>query len=246
MSVYLFFMGMKKLSFLIVGLGWVLLAQAQQTIFNVPSSNMTPTHQIMAQIQLDVNSQQMRSMTTFDYGLGHHWEVGVNLYHFDYLPPEHTWLHNDTTTHIPYAPLLLFNAQKTIDLTESLHVGLGGQTGLNVAGTHKSAWVGWAYANLGCDFAQKHYKAVAGAYAGNRRYLADGPTAGIHVGIDAGIWYEKLHLLADWATGSHDYGQLMVGAEVYLSKHVPLAVGWRRANQDGEQALVIQLTFSPD
>jgi hypothetical protein len=65
------------------------------------------------------------------------------------------------------------------------------------------------------------------------------------MGVDAGIWYEKLHLLGDWATGTHEYGQLVLGLEVYLQKHLPLAFGWRRSNQDGSQGLVIQLIYTP-
>ncbi|GAB3255696.1 hypothetical protein GCM10027347_17020 [Larkinella harenae] len=236
---------MKTYCFLVGLLLSSLTLQAQQTLFSVPSSDMTPAHQILAQVQLDINRQEVRSMTTVTYGLGHNWEAGLNLYHLDYQRPEHTWLRNDTTIQIPYAPLLLLNAQKTVDFNENLHLGLGGQTGVNVAVRHQSAWVGWGYANLGWDFSHHHYKAVAGLYAGNHRYLADGPRAGFHLGLDAGIWYEKLHLMADWATGKHDYGQLVLGAEVYLGSHLPLAVGWRRSNQDGGQALVVQLTYSP-
>ncbi|MFC5408330.1 hypothetical protein ACFPMF_03360 [Larkinella bovis] len=237
---------MKNFSILAACLAISLTVEAQQTIFNVPSSDITPANRIMAQVQVDFNREQVRSMSTLDYGLNHQWEIGLNLYHFGYQPAEHHWLRNDTTTQIPYAPQLLLNAQKAFDLTENLHLGLGGQTGINVPAQHKTAWVGWAYGNLAYDVADKHYKTVAGVYGGNHRYLADGPTVGIHLGIDAGIWYEKVHVLADWASGTHDYGQLMVGAEVYLGKHLPLALGWRRSNQDGEQALVLQLTYSPD
>lgn len=219
---------------------------AQQTIFNVPSSDMTPKHKILAQQQVDINGEEWRSTTTFNVGLGRDWEVGVNLYNLDYLPPQHSWQRNDTTTQMPYAPLLLVNAQKTVDLTENLHLGIGGQTGLNLyPTTHSSSWVGWGYVNLGGSFADEHYKTVIGGYAGNNRYLSDGTTVGMHVGFDAGIWYEKLHLLGDWASGKNEYGQLILGAEVYLHKHLPLALGWRRSNQDGQQAVVVQLTYTP-
>jgi hypothetical protein len=65
------------------------------------------------------------------------------------------------------------------------------------------------------------------------------------MGFDAGIWYQKVHLLGDWATGTHEYGQLVVGLEVYLHEHLPLALAWRRSNQDGNQRLVVQLTYTP-
>ncbi|UHG94113.1 hypothetical protein [Spirosoma oryzicola] len=237
---------MKTIYLLFWLLSCSLSALAQQTIFSVPSSDMTPKHKILAQQQVDVNAEELRSSTTVNYGLGRNWEVGVNLYNLDYLPQQHTWQRNDTTIEMPYAPLLLLNAQKTFDLTESLHVGIGGQTGLNLYPTKdRSSWVGWGYVNLGGSFANEHYKTVVGAYAGNQRYLAEGSTVGFHAGFDAGVWFEKVHILGDWATGTHEYGQLVLGAEVYLQKHLPLAVGWRRSNQDGQQAVVVQLTYTP-
>lgn len=220
-------------------------SRAQQTIFNVPDSDITPAGKPLAQQQIDLSGNEIRSMTTFDYGLGGNWEMGVNLYNVDYLPRQHTWQRNDTTLEMPYAPLLLINAQKTIDLTSQFHVGIGGQTGLNLFPTSQSTWVGWGYLNLGGSFADDHYQTVVGAYAGNAPYLGAGATIGFHLGVDAGIWYEHVHLLGDWATGTHDYGQLVLGAEVYLQKHLPLAIGWRRSNQDGSQGLVVQLTYTP-
>ena len=145
----------------------------------------------------------------------------------------------------PYAPLLLINAQKIFELTKSLHVGIGGQTGINLLPTDHSTWVGWGYANLGGSFDQDHYQTVVGAYVGTRPYLGDGSVVGLHLGIDAGVWYEKVHLLGDWATGTHEYGQLILGIEVYLHKHSPVALGWRRSNQDGSQGVVIQATYTP-
>lgn len=236
---------MKKLSFLFLFLSAALGAQAQQTIFNVPSSDMTPRHKILAQEQVSLDADKWQATTTIDYGLGHNWEIGANLYNVEYMRQEHTWLRNDTTVQTAYAPLLLINAQKTFDLNESLHIGLGTQTGVNIAPTRKTSWVGLGYVNLGADFRDEHYKAVIGAYAGNQRYLAKGPMAGIHMGIDAGILYQKVHILADWATGTHEYGQLIAGVEFYLQKHLPLAIGWRRANDDGQQAVVLQLTYTP-
>ena len=236
---------MKKLYFIALLLGYGLTAQAQQTIFNVPSSDITPRHKILAQEQVSLDEEKFQSTTTVNYGLGHNWEVGANLYNLNYLRQEHVWEHNDTTVQTAYAPLLLINAQKTFDLNDNLHIGVGTQTGINIAPTRRTTWVGLGYANLAGDFKDEHYKAVVGAYVGNQRYLAKGPIAGVHMGIDAGIWYQKVHILADWATGTHEYGQVIAGVEVYLQKHLPLAIGWRRSNDDGQQAVVVQLTYTP-
>lgn len=214
---------------------------AQQTIFNVPSSDITPQRKILAQQQIDVNREQFRSMTTVNYGLGQHWEVGFNLYNVMYQ--DHHWIHNDTTTQIPYAPLVLVNAQKIFEINNHWQIGTGFQAGTNLNG--KAAWVGFLYANVEGHFHDDHYQVVAGTYKGNARFLGEGPNVGIHMGFDAGIMYQKFHLLGDWASNAHDYGQLVLGAEVYLTPHLPLAVGWRRSNQDGSQGLVVQLTYTP-
>jgi hypothetical protein len=123
---------MKKLLLLSSLVSLSLSAVGQQTFFSVPSSDITPKHKILAQQQVDINSEQLRFSTTVDYGLGRNWEVGLNLYNIDYQSQEHTWLRNDTTLQLPYAPLLLINAQRTFNLTDALHIGLGGQTGLNL------------------------------------------------------------------------------------------------------------------
>ncbi|GAB3695322.1 hypothetical protein GCM10027592_17380 [Spirosoma flavus] len=219
---------------------------AQQTIFNVPSFDVTPKHRVFAQQQVDASREELRFSTTVDYGLGRDWEVGVNLYNLDYLPQQHTWQRNDTTTQMPYAPLLMINAQKTVNLTDNLHFDVGGQTGLNLLPTQRSTWVGWGYVNLSSAFKDDHYKVIVGGFTGTHPYLGDGATVGMHAGFDAGIWYEKVHLLGEWATGTHEYGQLILGAEVYLTQHLPLAIGWRRSNQDGKQGLVVQLTYVPE
>jgi hypothetical protein len=89
------------------------------------------------------------------------------------------------------------------------------------------------------------YQIAAGPYLGSHGYLSDGAVMGFQTGIDAGIWYEKLHFLADWVSGSHSKGRLTVGFGVFLSDRLPLSVGWQRSNSDGAQAAVLQLTLLP-
>lgn len=106
--------------------------------------------------------------------------------------------------------------------------------------------MGYGYINMKKDFYQDYYKLTAGVYTGHVRYLADGQPLGFQTGFDAGIFYEKFHLLGDWISGQHDVGQLVLGLEMFLTKNLPLALGWQRRNQDGASALVVQLTYSPD
>ncbi len=219
--------------------------RAQQTYFNVPSSDIVGKHEVAVQQQVNI-AESLRSTTTFNYGLGREWEVGVNLYNLDYEPAERRFTRNDSTTQQPFGPLLLLNTQKAFDLTKNLEVAIGAQGGLNLTPTRRPEWVGYLYGHLAGSLHDEHYNWSVGVYTANPRYLGEGPKAGLQAGFDAGIFYQKLHLLGDWISGSHGLGQLVLGAEVYLSKHLPLAVGWQRNNADGAHAIVIQLTYNPE
>lgn len=54
-------------------LGWRLSAVAQQTIFNVPSFEITPKNRLLAQQQVDISKEELRSTTTLDIGPGRNW-----------------------------------------------------------------------------------------------------------------------------------------------------------------------------
>ncbi|MEZ0538444.1 hypothetical protein [Fibrella arboris] len=219
---------------------------AQESYFNVPESDVAKTHKINVQQQFSIQDYY-RSLTTFNYGLGKDWEIGANLLNLDYYPSQSQIFRNDSTSERVYAPLLMVNAQKIIKLPHSFHIGIGGQAGYNLTpNKSQRRFVGYGYVNLNKEFYQNHYKLTAGAYTGHVRYLGNGPTIGFQTGFDAGILYQKLHVIGDWISGQHDVGQLALGLEVFLSKSIPLAIGWQRSNQDGTSALIVQLTYSPD
>lgn len=223
----------------------VYCATAQQTYFNVPSSDIVGKHEVAVQQQVNI-SESLRSTTTVNYGLGWEWEIGLNVYNLDYRPSERRFTRNDSTLQQPYGPLLLLNAQKAFDITDNVEVAIGAQGGMNLSPTSRSQWVGYVYTNLAGSLHDEHYNWSLGAYTANPRYTGEGPRAGFQAGFDAGIFYQKVHVLGDWISGPHELGQLVLGAEVYLGKHFPLAIGWQRSNRDGAQALVIQLTYNPE
>ncbi len=218
--------------------------QAQQTYFNVPESEITEQHKIIVQQQFSIQDFY-RSLTTFDYGLGNNWEVGANLYNLDYYPDRKKIVRNDSSTQSAYSPLLLLNAQKVFELNKQFAIGIGAQGGINLSPDNHSRFVSFAYTNLNGSFFKEHYKATVGVYTGHVHYLGTGPHVGFQAGFDAGIFYEKVHLMGDWISGSHEVGQLVLGLEIFLSKHLPLSLGWQRNNADGSSALVVQFTFIP-
>lgn len=220
-------------------------AHAQQTYFNVPSSDIVEKHKVAIQQQVNI-SESLRSATTFNYGIGREWEVGLNVYNLDYLPSEHRFTRNDSTLQEPYGPLLLINTQKAFDIAKDLRVAIGAQGGINLTPAGQSGLVGYLYTNLDGSLKDQHYKWSVGAYTANPRYTGEGPRTGFQAGFDAGIFFQKVHVLGDWISGSHGLGQLVLGAEVFLSKDLPLAIGWQRTNSNGAQAVVVQLTYTPE
>ncbi|WP_229368443.1 hypothetical protein [Fibrisoma limi] len=215
---------------------------AQITYFNVPSADITEKGKVVAQLQVNFEDFY-RTAATFDYGLGRKWEIGANVYHLEYEPGGRRFVRNDSTFEQPYSPLFLINAQKGLDISETLEVTIGIQTGFNPAPENHSSWAGYAYTNLAGKTKDEHYEWSLGAYTGNSHYLGEGPKVGLQTGFDAGIFYQKVHLLGEWVSGTHAMGQLVLGAEVYLAKRLPLSIGWQRANKDGAQALIVQITL---
>ncbi|QJW92438.1 hypothetical protein HNV11_20815 [Spirosoma taeanense] len=226
-------------------LGLSELVYAQQTYFNVPSSDIVGQHEVAVQQQINF-ADLYRSATTINYGLGREWEVGANLYNLSYQPDERRFVRNDSSQQKAFGPLLLLNTQKAFDLNEHLEVAIGAQGGLNLTPTTRPKLVGYLYIHVAGSLHDEHYNWSLGGYTANPRYLGEGPKTGFQAGFDAGIFYQKFHLLGDWISGTHDLGQLVLGAEVYLGKHLPLAIGWQRSNRDGAQAVVVQLTYNPE
>ena len=231
---------------LLLALGACLPALAQESYFNVPESDVAEKNKFTVQQQFNIQDFY-RSLTTIDYGLGKDWEVGANLLNLDYYPKSRSFQRNDSSTVSAYAPLLLLNSQKIFKLGNHFHIGLGGQAGLNLTPDKgQQQFVHYVYANLNKSFLDDHYKITAGLYNGHVRYLGGDQVVGFQAGFDAGIFYQKLHILGDWTSGQHDVGQLVLGLEIYLSKSLPLALGWQRSNQDGSSGLIVQLTYSPE
>jgi hypothetical protein len=217
-------------------------AFAQLTVFNVSSSEISESGKISVQQQFEIEDV-IESSTTVTYGLGRNWEAGVNLINLDYnFSSKHIEV-NDTALAKPFAPLLLINSQKVFELNEMLSVAVGGVAGTNLT-SHNKRLVYYGYSNLVATVgSQEQYQFAAGPYISNHRYLGEGPVYGFQAALDAGIWYEKFHILADWISGNHQKGKLSLGAEVFLAKRLPLSFGWQRSNSDGSQAAVVQITL---
>lgn len=219
--------------------------RAQQSLFNVPSSEITTTGKFFVQQQLNFNSI-IQSNTTVDYGLKHNWEIGINLLGIDYSEIDHRFFENAVLDGDPLSPLLLVNAQKVFTLNHDLKLGLGTQQGLNLTYRQRSRYAQFSYANFVYSSPHERIHLNAGVYAGNTRYLGDGNSEGMMMGGDLALIHHKIHLMGDWILGNHDLGVAVVGLVVYAHRRFPISFGLQIPNdRQTPKAFVLELTWTP-
>lgn len=237
----------------LIGILWTissLTAIGQQNFFNVPSSDITPPQKLFVQQQINATSFGLQSGTTFCFGLGHNFEIGANVLGINYDYKNQFTLDKDA---IPISPVFALNAQKKIHVNEYWAWGLGGQLGINPSFTNGL----YAFSNLVYDQEDSGTKFVSGLYYTSDSYF--GPetrnfsdqsgfnSIGIQLGLEQNLWKEKLVFQADFISGKHSLGELVVGGAYFLTKNWVISAGYQIPTFQSKsvQALVFELTFIP-
>jgi hypothetical protein len=238
----------------IYGIGFFLLlsvtAWGQQNFFNVPSSDITPANKIFVQQQLNFIPNGVQSGTTFCYGLGKNTEMGFNVLgiNYDY---QQKFVANHSEQ--PYNPFFTLNAQKSFQLHEDFKLGLGAQAGFTQIGQAGA----YLYGNSVYINEHTHTKWVSGLYYSTDNYF--GPESrnfieggalksiGLQLGVEQNIWAERLLFQADFISGRHSLGEVVIGGAYYVSKHWVLSAGIQipTFNSQSQPASVFELTFVP-
>ena len=186
-------------------------AQAQQNLFNVPSGEITSPGEIFFQEQFNFARPAGSSNTTFDFGLGNGWEVGVNM--LDVL------FYQDDGGAIPIGPQqvnpdLLLNLQKGFEVNDSWKVGIGGQFGFNPdphPGDIRFLNYSWIINEFDFPEHQEYGKWYAGTYYANSPYVGPGDSMGLLLGTEIPIIEDRLSFQSDWTTGQNDIGVVVIG-----------------------------------
>jgi hypothetical protein len=238
----------------IYGIGFFLLlsvtAWGQQNFFNVPSSDITPANKIFVQQQLNFIPNGVQSGTTFCYGLGKNTEIGFNVLgiNYDY---QQKFVANHSEQ--PYNPFFTLNAQKSFQLHEDFKLGLGAQAGFTQIGQAGA----YLYGNSVYINEHTHTKWVSGLYYStdnyfgpeSRNFIEDGAlkSIGLQLGVEQNIWAERLLFQADFISGRHSLGEVVIGGAYYVSKHWVLSAGIQipTFNSQSQPASVFELTFVP-
>lgn len=224
----------------------IFAANGQQSLFNVPSSEITKQKGFFLQEQLNFNDI-IQSNLTLDWGLGKGWEIGTNIVGVDYSLPQKKMIDNDAIEGEAYAPLVLLNIQKGVTLSEHFKVGIGTQNGFNVTQVKNPQFAHFSFVNVVTSFHEDRIHLTTGYYHGNTRYLGEGNSSGPMLGAEATIIPQKLSLMADWIHGNHDLGVSVVGFVWYPTKRLPLSFGWQTPNQENgnASAFVFEITLLP-
>lgn len=213
--------------------GGIFPALGQQNLFNVPSSDITEKGQWFFQEQLNLNSSGV-SNTTFDYGLGNNWEVGVNFLGLD--------LYHGSGGVIDPEPLL--NLQKRFDINDSWGLGIGTQLGaMAPVHRHETRFSTFNYVNN--QYRLGHLgKVFGGAYFANDAYTGSRSQAGFMAGLEIPIWEDKFHFQADYIHGNTPIGVSVIGFVIFLPHRWNMSIGAQvpSIHSHNECGLVLEFT----
>lgn len=215
---------LKKIGLLVVAL---LSGQlfGQQSYFNVPSSEKTPSGTLFFQEQTNVTSRLVNSNWTFDYGLKHNWELGLNVLQLtnDYALQQLKGLH--LTENEPL-PLVSLNAQKFIPLNAHLQLSVAGIAGSSIGiNRFQSNIAYWIFSNF--RYSSKRLKWTSGVYSGNSGFIGASENVilsklskkvGFHWGYELMI-SPKTSIIMDHISGNSSLSMTSLGLARKNSNH---------------------------
>lgn len=235
------------------------MLQAQQNFFNVPSSEITKPSEVLFQEQINFTAKDWQSNTTFSYGLGKNFEVGVNVLGLRLNPTfrDSVLLTNDDIRVEPLHPAVLLNAQKAFPLSSMLQLAVGTQLGTN-AGSRR-ALINYNYLDLAIDLEKTNTRIIMGGHTFTKAFVGDAKGndhtspantifPGFQVGIDQSLVKDKLKLIADFISGKHTLSEFSGGVEYIIHHKWDVSVGYQLPNPHSlaQKGIICQLTYFPE
>lgn len=213
-------------------------AYAMQTIFNVPSADVTEKGHIFVQEEAQTspwNTDNALYSTTYGtVGVGHNTELGATLFNVGSPATENISVGVGFKSVIPIPGLKEKFPQREFKFTfgSEMLLGLEG----NGVGN-------WTYAHLSGRVPKLNTRLTAGVSYGGRQVFGENSFSFI-TGIEQPVT-KKFTALADWYSGSeHWAGYLIVGGSYALPRKTTLYAGYQIPNGPnvGVGGFVIQLS----
>jgi hypothetical protein len=238
---------MKYVFTLLVILGAYVITFSQQNFFNVPSSDITPKNRLFVQQQVNIDKINTVANTTLNYGLGDDFEIGFNLLNVTFPKGELTIEKN--TYAAPFYPFACLNAQKKLSLSNSWSIATGCQMGLSFGTTKHTG----SYFYCNSIYKTMYYKIVSGLYNASRSFFGPGKTMlgqsliGMQLGTEIKLYRDKLFFQADFFSGQHNLGALIIGGSFNVTNQLIISSGYQIPNVHGSafKAFVLEITYNP-
>lgn len=215
--------------------GGMSIALAQQTIFNVPSADVTPPRKVYLETE-----SQFRPWTPGRYwlgtqyaavGIGHNTELDATLLNVSSPASGNAALGIGFKTAIPLFKKRLPRREFKLVLGEMLPISLQG----NGVGN-------WSYATFSGRIPKLNTRLTAGVSTGTRQIFGQN-TVNFIAGVEHPVT-ERFTIIADWFSGNHSSGYFIPGFSYLLPKNAYLFVGYQIPNSPkvGRSGLVIELS----
>lgn len=226
------------LCFIYLLIGAFNIAEATQTVFNVPSADVTPKGKIYL-----LQESQFRAWNPdafwvgteyADYGVGHNTEVGVILFNVGAPTTGNIALSTGFKSAMPIAKLKDKYPAREYKFT----VGSSVLTSLEGQGVGS-----WTYAHLSGRLPVTKTRLTAGLSYGTKQVFGTDNLSFI-AAVEQPVT-KKLNIIADWYSGTeHFAGFLISGFSYALPKDKTIYVGYQIPNtsQNGSSGFVVQMS----
>lgn len=212
---------------LLLELGVVRPVRAQQNFFNSPIGEITPRNRFFFQNQATFyGGNSMESRSTFVYGLGDGYDVGISLTNLKpNLRHKTEALLFDRREYNPTgASLFQLTGQKEYVVSARLRTVIGTRLGVlssyfdSKAGLTHFSYKVWVYKP------RADVSLVAGLYLTDRRTVGPGSNFGLLIGLKYPLT-EKLLLVGDFTSGTHAASGTVLGFTWLAGKRVQTNLG---------------------
>lgn len=217
---------------LFLGLVWP--AQAQQTIFNVPSADVTPQGELFLQHESQFRSWRPEPfINNTEYaalGIGHQVELDVTLFNVNAPASDNITLGVGLKKALPLFSRRFPQREFQLTVGQLIPISLQGQGVGN-----------WSYAHLSGRIPKLNTRLAAGISTGTRQIFGRTTVSAIAT-VEQPVT-QRLTLQGDWYSGTHNLGFLIAGFSYALPRRTILFAGYQLPNTPrcGRQGFVFEL-----
>ncbi len=213
------------------------LTEGQQTVFNVPSADPTPTGSVYLEHETQFRfwkpGRYWHGTDYFAYGLSNGTEADVTLYN--------TSAPASDSVAVGVGLRSVFALFNKAHPKREFKFTIGGQA---LISAQRQGTGYWAYAHGSGKMPKTKTRLTAGVSSGTRQLF--GQTTRLHfIGAAEQPLSERVSIIADWFSGPHAQGVLTAGASFSLNKTTTVFAGCQRPNNKaaaGGKGLTFELS----